>query len=180
MVSFAYKLHTYPSLSLINNFIDDNNIDKTTSSEYRDWYFRYKAIENKYLNGFRLNEDEVMSHLDLGQKLEHLLHIINIYKINTNAQVNFKKIQKRIEGIEKIDGKYFEEKYNELDILIGKMGENCRKMENYKDEYFSIYNTKYDPKLCDLRNKDYNTYLHLYSEHKKYYHDIIDLLKLIY
>lgn len=76
MTDFRYQSHSYPSLSLINDFINNANIDTSTALEYINWYHEYKKIENKFLNFFSLTDEEKKSHLVLGEKLKKLLYQI--------------------------------------------------------------------------------------------------------
>ena len=69
----AYKQHTYPNITLINQYAIDTNMDKRKWVNYQNKYYRYKKIENKYLNQFRLTEKELEEHLSIGDELEELL-----------------------------------------------------------------------------------------------------------
>lgn len=69
----AYKQHTYPNIMLINKYALDTNMDMRKWSNYQNKYYRYKKIENKYLNQFTLTEDELEEHLSIGDELEELL-----------------------------------------------------------------------------------------------------------
>ena len=73
----VYKQHTIPSLLLINKYAVDANMDMRKWMDYENKYRKYKKMENKYLNGFRLTESELEEHLSIGNELEGLLKEIN-------------------------------------------------------------------------------------------------------
>lgn len=77
-MDYRYERHRYPSLMLISDYAYDTNMDVNRYIDYENKYYRYKNIENKYLNGFTLTQREFEDHLSIGRELEHLLEeIIN-------------------------------------------------------------------------------------------------------
>lgn len=69
----TYIKHTYPSIKLINKYASNKNMDMKKWLNYKHKYYRYKKLENKYLNGFTLGEKKLDEHLFIGRELENLL-----------------------------------------------------------------------------------------------------------